>query len=56
MIQQKKAGLTMGQEPKLSVFGTVRRLREQRFCMVQSTCQYEFIYLYINYWLKSFVY
>lgn len=35
-------------EPRVSVFGVVRRLREQRYCMVQVQTQYEFIYEYIN--------
>ena len=35
-------------EPRISVFGVVRRLREQRYCMVQVTNQYEFIYEYLN--------
>ncbi len=26
--------------PRVSVFGTVRRLREQRYCMVQTEIQY----------------
>jgi receptor-type tyrosine-protein phosphatase gamma len=38
---------------RLSVFGVVRRLREQRFCMVQTTSQYEFIYEFIDAWLKE---
>ena len=33
--------------PRISIFGAVRRLREQRYCMVQSISQYEFIYEYI---------
>ena len=37
--------------PKLSVFGVVRRLREQRYYMVQSQSQYEFIYTYMNHWI-----
>jgi protein tyrosine phosphatase len=36
------------EQPRLSVFGVVRRLREQRYCMVQANTQYEFIYQYIN--------
>jgi len=40
-------------EPKLSVFGTVRRLREQRYCMVQASSQYEFIYEYMVHWLED---
>lgn len=40
-------------DPKLSVFGTVRRLREQRFSMVQMPEQYKFIYQYLAYWLKK---
>ena len=42
------------QVPKLSVFGVVRRLREQRYYMVQSQSQYEFIYTYINNWIDSY--
>lgn len=38
-------------EPRISVFGVVRRLREQRYCMVQAGSQYEFIYEYILNWL-----
>ena len=40
------------QKPKLSVFGVVRRLREQRYLMVQTQSQYEFIYEYILQWLE----
>ena len=40
-------------EPRISVFGVVRRLREQRYCMVQVQTQYEFIYEYINQWIKE---
>lgn len=42
------AGDPWAEAPRLSVFGVVRRLREQRYCMVQASTQYEFIYLYIN--------
>ncbi len=40
-------------EPRISVFGTVRRLREQRYCMVQVQTQYQFIYEYVNQWIKE---
>lgn len=40
-------------EPRISIFGVVRRLREQRYCMVQSISQYEFIYEYILDYLSS---
>lgn len=39
-------------DPKISVFSTVRRLREQRFSMVQMPEQYVFIYQFLQYWLK----
>ena len=39
--------------PRISIFGAVRRLREQRYCMVQSISQYEFIYEYILDYLSS---
>ena len=38
---------TSNMQPRISIFGVVRRLREQRYCMVQSISQYEFIYEYI---------
>lgn len=37
--------------PRFSIFGVVRRLREQRYCMVQTESQYEFIYAYMVHWL-----
>lgn len=40
-------------EPRISAFGVVRRLREQRYCMVQVQTQYEFIYEYVNQWIQE---
>ena len=34
-------------QPRISVFGVVRRMREQRLHMVQTISQYEFIYEYL---------
>lgn len=42
-----------GMTPRISIFSVVRRLREQRYCMVQSVSQYEFIYEYILDYLSS---
>jgi receptor-type tyrosine-protein phosphatase gamma len=42
-----------GEEPAFSVFGTVRRMREQRFGMVQTRDQYDFLYKFIEHWLSS---
>ena len=39
--------------PRISIFGVVRRLREQRYFMVQSVSQYEFIYEYMLDYLAS---
>ncbi len=41
------------QVPRVSVFGTVRRLREQRFCMVQTLEQYQYIYEFLAEWIRS---
>lgn len=43
---------------RLSVFGCVRKLREQRMLMVKQQEQYCFIYNYISRWLEknSFIY
>lgn len=40
-------------DPQFTVFGTVRRLREQRFLMVQMEDQYLFIYQFLLNWLAS---
>lgn len=37
-------------KPRISVFGTVRRLREQRWSMVKKQVQYGFIYDYCQYY------
>mmetsp|Transcript_10628 Transcript_10628/g.20553 ORF Transcript_10628/g.20553 Transcript_10628/m.20553 type:complete len:311 (+) Transcript_10628:10-942(+) len=42
-----------GEEPSFSVFGTVRQMREQRFGMVQTRDQYDFIYKFLEHWLSS---
>jgi protein tyrosine phosphatase len=39
---------------RISVFGTVRRLREQRWGMVQTKDQYEFIYKFMELWINKF--
>ena len=38
--------------PRVSVFGTVRRLREQRCYMVKKQPQYVFLYTYMDLWIK----
>lgn len=45
---QRNAGLI----PKLSIFSTVRRLREQRLGMVQVTEQYHFIYAFLRKYMQ----
>mmetsp|Transcript_5309 Transcript_5309/g.9733 ORF Transcript_5309/g.9733 Transcript_5309/m.9733 type:complete len:330 (+) Transcript_5309:811-1800(+) len=42
-------------EPRVSIFGTVRRLREQRWGMVQTKEQYEFLYRYTEWWVTAFL-
>jgi protein tyrosine phosphatase len=38
---------------RISVFGTVRRLREQRWGMVQTKDQYDFLYKFMDYWIQN---
>ena len=38
--------------PRISVFGTVRKLREQRWSMVKNQSQYNFLYSYMNMWAR----
>ena len=40
---------------KLSVFKTVRLLREQRWGMVATDDQYEFIYKFMECWISSYL-
>lgn len=42
----------MKQSPKLSIFGTVRRLREQRYNMCKEAEQYYFLYRYMTEWIQ----
>jgi receptor-type tyrosine-protein phosphatase gamma len=41
--------------PRVSVFGTVRRLREQRWGLVQTKEQYAFLYSYMEAWISSYL-
>ena len=40
---------------RVSLFGTVRKLREQRIHMVKMECQYKFIYVYMQRWATQFL-
>jgi len=40
-------------DPEVSVFSTVRRMREQRFGLVQMVEQYEFIYKFLTHYLRA---
>jgi len=40
---------------RASVFGTVRKLREQRMLMVKLECQYNFIYSYLERWIEKYL-
>lgn len=41
------------QDPAISVFSQIRRLREQRYHLVQMPEQYKFIYAFLAHWLKK---
>jgi protein tyrosine phosphatase len=38
---------------RVSVFGAVRRMREQRWNMVKKQVQYSFIYEYLERWVRK---
>jgi len=40
-------------KPRFSIFGTVRKIKEQRFGMVKTQKQYEFLYAYLESYLKK---
>lgn len=48
---QRNAGIS---DPLISVFSTVRRLREQRFYAVQVPEQYEFIFKFLQFFLAKY--
>lgn len=50
LLQQEKE-----ENIRVSVFGTVRRLREQRKGMVAISEQYKFLYEYVEFWLTSYI-
>ena len=39
--------------PRLSVFAIVRRLREQRWGMVSTDAQYEYLYQFLEEWVQN---
>ncbi|TNV71793.1 hypothetical protein FGO68_gene14188 [Halteria grandinella] len=39
--------------PRISVFGTVRRMKEQRWSMVKKQVQYAFVYDYVERWVQK---
>ena len=45
--------LIADQSPKLSIFSVVRRLREQRYSMVETQKQYKFIYTLLTRYAKE---
>lgn len=50
-IMNMSALRNAGEQPKCSVFSTVRRMREQRNGLVQMPEQYVFIYQFLAYYL-----
>jgi receptor-type tyrosine-protein phosphatase zeta len=40
---------------RVSVFGTARRLREQRWGMISSSKQYKFLYKFMEYWITAYL-
>lgn len=43
----------MKEAPKISIFGTVRRLREQRYNTVSQVDQYRYIYKFMYEWIQQ---
>jgi len=41
------------EKSRISVFGAVRKIREQRWNMVKRLCQYSFIYAYLERWIRK---
>eukprot|EP00347_Sterkiella_histriomuscorum_P019836 403340115 len=50
---QDYPNLYPGGYPNVNIFSTVRKLREQRMLMVQTSSQYQFIYQYMRYWIQN---
>jgi len=43
------------EKERFSVFGTVRKIKEQRFGMVKTQKQYEFLYAFMDYYLNKMI-
>ena len=43
----------LSRKPRISVFGAVRKMREQRWNMVKKQIQYSFIYDYFERWVRK---
>ena len=56
LISKLETELVDAQNPSISVFGTVRKLREQRWGMVTTEEQYEFMYRFLDYWIAAYIY
>lgn len=56
LVTRLERQFDIGDEPSISVFKTVRRLREQRWGMVATEEQYEFIYKFMEYWIANYIY
>ena len=53
LVTSLKSLIQQNSTPRVSVFGTVRRLREQRWGLVQTKEQYIFLYHYMEYWISK---
>lgn len=42
--------------PCISVFGTTRKIREQRWGVIANDTQYEFIYSFMEYWIAAYIF
>lgn len=51
--QKDSAALSRHSWTRISIFGMVRRLREQRWCMVSNDAQYAYCYQFLREWLRN---
>jgi protein tyrosine phosphatase len=54
-IERQIAQKDSDYDAAISIFGTVRRMREQRWGTVQTRQQYEFMYKYLNVWISDYL-
>ena len=56
LVMSLESQFKNSEDADISIFKTVRKLREQRWGLVATQQQYEFIYKFMEYWITAYLY